>query len=223
MTGSAAQIISNVQPDGPAAVPRWWADTIPTTACSCSRVSYSAGSVASDSCPGPPLFHGGRSVSDADNAQSVQPAAARRTGAGAPALRCARCLPPPQHPPVAIRLLSGSPSPPLLHPSGGSGCTQSRCVRALRIPAPPAAHPHAHLHHVRLRTRRASCGLPRCRPLPTAAGRLVAAACEAAAVLVPPAWLARQPQLHAARGDPEAPQVAWGRCRRSLQVRSHVP
>ena len=36
----AAQIIS-VQPDGPAAAPRWWADPVPTTSCSCSRLSCS--------------------------------------------------------------------------------------------------------------------------------------------------------------------------------------
>ena len=101
---------------------------------------------------------------------------------------------------------------------GGCDCMQTLCVRARRIPAPPAGHLHAHLQPVRLRTRRGSCGLPRCRPLPTAAGRLVAhsTACKAAAVVAPLAWLARRLWLHAARGDPEAPQVARGPCRHPL-------
>ena len=48
----AAQIISNVHPDGPATVPRWYADTIHTTSCSCSQVSCSAGSAASNGAAG---------------------------------------------------------------------------------------------------------------------------------------------------------------------------
>ena len=45
----AAQIISNFHPDGPAAVPWWWADTVPTTSSSCSRASCSASSAAPSS------------------------------------------------------------------------------------------------------------------------------------------------------------------------------
>ena len=103
---------------------KWWADTIPTTSCSCLRVSCGAGSVASNGAAGAAagcaacklartrgsrastaLLFGSAcdarclSVSEADNLtvddQSVQPAAACRVGAGAAARGALVVFPPP--------------------------------------------------------------------------------------------------------------------------------
>ena len=135
-------------------------------------------------CPTAPALPSGLSAADKGTDRSAPPAAVHRAGTDAAAPHFVQVFPPSQHPSGTTNPLSRSPLLLLPHLSGGCYCTQTRCVRASRIPATPAGHRLAHLHLVRSRTRRETCGLQPCRPPPTAAGRLVAHpfACEAAEV-----------------------------------------